>query len=187
MRFSSETDMSKVIARTITAEVKGWAAQQFIPQENFRDVEILRECNRLGFTAMLTAHFAGIKDQRTVRDEVLDTIPSSLMDWVRFHINRILPKWMEPLKVKTVDLIRHHEETWRICPHVLTKMEDRQHMHLRWMEYGGEFDFIARPEQRIAAERILTATLNLANSRNQFVPGELMHAVHIYKQAAGIQ
>ncbi len=187
MRYSGNPDdMAQIIARTITAEVKMWAAQNFIPQENFRDVELLRDANRYGFTAMLAGYFAGIKDQKSVIERTIGEYPSSLMDWVRFHINRALPSWMEPLKVKMIRVVSVHEETWRICPHVLANMEGRQHMHLRWMEMGGEFEQM--PEaRRIAAERVLIAALNCENAPIGYASGELMHAVYRYKDAAGLR
>lgn len=172
--------------RAIAVDVKRWAIANFIPEENL-NTELVRHADYLGFTAYIQMFMAGKKDERSVRDTTEGTIPASLWDWFKFHVNSMLPSWMEPVKVKTVPLIRRHEEVWRVCPHLSVKQgSDHIRPHLRFMEFGGDFENLAE-EQRKLAERILNAVTSMQPNTFYHVPPEIMWLSQEYRRCSGAE
>ncbi len=172
------------LTHTIRLDLKQWCVQNFIPAENL-GYQAVQDPHRWGFSSYLQWFMAGQKDHQSSRDWTDGETPASLMDWVRFHINRALPSWMEPLKVKTITLHRHHHETWRVCPHLSVNQSGSIRPHLHFMEYGGDFDKLT-DERRLAAQRIVAAAVNIhMGSLQMYPPLELLRAVHEYRRSSG--
>lgn len=151
-------------------------------------VEFLRDYITPGFINMLRVRMAEARSDEKTVTKTEDSLPSTLMDWVKFHLRRLLgerlPGWFAYNTTPIITTVTHYNE-YNTCPHIAVEKE-RTYGHLRgcvsFMQYGSDFKG-QNDKARTAAQQIVKHAVEADLFDYRQPPYDLLRAIRDYKDA----